>query len=370
MTGPVRRTQSGRIDRRRKIAMQKKDPRKQRAALVVIAASLLIVVGIIAAALITKFVVPSKHLIVSVDGIEYDRGDMIRELRIKQQSASMVGRTFRISEEIFKTFNEMVENQVIQLNAPTLGMYVTEKEIDEEIGSLLGPTGDNAPEDERQQIQREFRERYKEFLNLLLITESDHREFVRTYLIRAKVRQFVGDSVPSVSKQAHIYRMAVMPDDEVEIMKLKYEESVAKGGKNPQNLRDAFKLVAREFGRDDPEILRRGGDLGWAPEGIHSEYDATIFDLEVGDLSEPLPRFDDPNTVYFFMVSELEEARSIDPENKEKLKSNALQDWVNERKKNHEVFADLNSEIHDWIIKELKTTSRVTPTPQTSPFGF
>ena len=89
MAGPVRRTQSGRIDRRRKIAMQRKDPRKQRAALVVIGISFLIVVGIIAAALITKFVIPSQNLIVSVDGVEYDRGDMIRELRIKQQSSSI-----------------------------------------------------------------------------------------------------------------------------------------------------------------------------------------------------------------------------------------------------------------------------------------
>ena len=365
--GPGRRV---RIDRRRAIAEQRRNPQRRRAALFAVGIALLVVVGVAVGAFVMRFVLPSTHLIVAVDGVEFDRADMIRELRIKQQSADLVGRQFPISEEIFKTFNELVENQVIRLEAPGLGIIVTEEEIDAEVDRLLGPTGRDAPADERQQIEREFRERYKGFLNILHINEADHREFVKTYLLREKVRQFVGDKVPTVAEQAHVYRISVLPEGEIEIMKLKYEEAVNAHGTSPEGLQAAFKGIAREFAVDDPETIRVGGDLGWVPEGVHKEYDQVIFNLDIGELSEPIPRFDDPNSIYFFMVSERSEAREIDLLSRERLKTNALQDWLNDRKAEHELFADLNSEIHDWIVEELRTTSNVTPTPRPGPFGF
>ncbi len=335
-----------------------------------IGVALLVVAGVVVGAFVMRFVLPSTHLIVAVDGVEFSRADIIRELRIKQQSANLTGRTFPISEEIFKTFNELVENQVIRLAAPNMGIIVTDEEIDDEIDRLLGPSGRYAPADERPQVEREFRERYKGFLNLLQINESDHREFVRTYMLREKVRQFVGDAVPTVAEQIRLYRLSVVPEDELEILKLKYEEAVTTGGTNPEALHEAFKALAREFGRDDPETLRRGGDLGWVPEGVHKEYDHVVFDLDIGELSDPIPSFDDPTALHFFMVSDRDEAREIDQVSRESLKSNALQDWVNERKTQHEIFADLNSDIHAWIVEELRTTSTVTPTPRPGIFGF
>ena len=113
--GPGRRV---RIDRRRAIAEQSRNPQRRRAAIFAVGIALLVVVGVAVGAFVMRFVLPSTHLIVAVDGVEFDRADMIRELRIKQQSADLVGRQFPISEEIFKTFNELVENQVIRLEAP------------------------------------------------------------------------------------------------------------------------------------------------------------------------------------------------------------------------------------------------------------
>ena len=105
------------------------------------------------------------------------------------------------------------------------------------------------------------------------------------------------------------------------------------------------------------------------PRGVQSEYDGVIFDLELGELSEPIPSLDDPTAVYFFMVSGREDAREIDQASRNTLKSNALQNWVNEKKKQHEIFADLNSDIHAWLANELRTTNTVTPTPQANTFG-
>ena len=138
---------------------------------------------------------------------------------------------------------------------------MTDEEIDAEVDRLLGPSGRNAPADERSQIEREFRERYKGFLNILHINETDHREFVRTYLLREKVRQFVGDKVPTVAEQVHVYRLSVIPEGEIEIMKLKYEEAVTAHGTSPEGLHEAFKGITREFGKD--ALRLSGWEASW-----------------------------------------------------------------------------------------------------------
>ena len=119
-------------------------------------------------------------------------------------------------------------------------------------------------------------------------------------------------------------------------------------------------------------MVRLGGDLGWVPRGIYEDYDNRIFDLELGVVSEPIPNIDDPKQMFFFMVSERDVAREVDPGNLNTLKTRALQDWVNGERENHDIYAVFNSEIYDWVLKQLRLTARATPTPDpnANPFPF
>ena len=185
------------------------------------------------------------------------------------------------------------------------------------------------------------------------------------------MRQYVGESVPGVAEQVHVYRLVVDPRDELDIIRTRYED--AKGvSSDPITLARAFKEIVREFSRDDPEIVRRGGDLGWMPKGVNKDYDYLYFDRPVGELSEETSDVDAPRgQLLLFMVSEREDARQVDPQDLEALKTGALQDWLNKERQNHDVYAVFNSEVYDWLIKQLKLTTTRTPEPQqSSPFGL
>jgi len=61
------------------------------------------------------------------------------------------------------------------------------------------------------------------------------------------------------------------------------------------------------------------------------------------------------------MVSEKQSDRELDPKNFEIIKNNTLQDYLNKERKNHDIYAVLNSEIYQWIIDELLLTKKITP---------
>ena len=127
--------------------------------------------------------------------------------------------------------------------------------------------------------------------------------------------------------------------------------------------------VAREFSLDDPEVLRLGGDLGWMPLGSADTYASSILSLEEGVVSEPITDLDNPKLILFFMVSEREEARALSPADLEEFKVRALQNWVNEERVNHDIYAAFDSEIYDWMLKQMRQSDLTTPTPA-PPIGF
>ena len=189
---------------------------------------------------------------------------------------------------------------------------------------------------------------------------------MRRALLRARLQQYVGESVPSVAEQVHVYRLVVDPTDELDIIRTRYED--AKGvSSDPITLARAFMEIVREFSRDDPEIIRRGGDLGWMPKGVLKDYDYLFFDRPAGELSEETSDVANlQGQLLLFMVSERQDARVVDRRGLEALKSNALQGWLNQERKNNDVYSVFDSEIYDWMIKQLRLTTTSTPEPQTS----
>ena len=104
---------------------------------------------------------------------------------------------------------------------------------------------------------------------------------------------------------------------------------------------DGFENVAKDISISESSI--KGGDLGWIPKGIYNIYDPTIFALEVGKLSPEIPNYDNDQQIYIFMVSEKQSDKELEPEDFEIIKNNALQDFLNEERKNHDVYAVLDN---------------------------
>lgn len=354
-------------DRRHRAVRNRFTKARQRALWLVVGVAVLIVAGVLLAGYIVQFVLPPREVVIRVDDVEYTRGDLVKRLRVSQRGASFFGVDFAASTEIFQSLQFMIEDEIMDKEASRVGITVVKEEIDRQI-ELIFLTGEIDGVSGEQSI-RDYKERYKRYLNSVGLSEEEHRAITRRSIMRAKFHELIGEQVPAVAEQVHYYRIVMDIGDELDVMQIKARDAL-RGLTNAEQSAEAFKEIVREFSRDLPETVRLGGDQGWIPRGTDFAYAGTVFELEIGVLSDPITDQDNPRNVLFFMVSEVAEARELDPEDREELKTSALQDWINEQRKNHEVVADFNSDIYDWIIKQLKGTGLPTPTPTQTMFDI
>ena len=369
MVDEAPRIPSDRVDRRRVMARRRpEDEKRRRVAIAATALFLLLLAGAVVAIYVVTFVRPPGELVIRVNDVSYSRGDMLRLLRVRQRGTEFLGGQFNSGTDVFRALQILLENEIIAQAAPRLGVSVSDAEVDADLQALLAASPVGKTE---EQLALEFKERYSSYLNAIQLSDDEYRDVVRRGLLRDKMTQFVGESVPAVAEQVHLYRLVVSAEDELDIIRNKY--NTAKGfDKEPAVLREAFKGIVREFSRDDPELVRRGGDLGWMPMGVLDDYDNVFFDLPLGDLSADTSDRDVPNQRFMFMVSERQEGRELDPTDREVLKTKALTDWLNEERASHEVYAIFNSDVYSWMIEQLGLTTTRTPEPrqqQASPFG-
>lgn len=360
----------GRADRRRVAAERPLSyRRRQRLAVAIISVLLLVVVGIVVAGYIIIFVMPSRQLAVRVNDVEYTRGDMIKLLRLRQATVEGVGQVFNGSDDVFKALQLIVENEIVAQSASKFGLSVSREELDDRIRGIMAPTQDESLGKSEDQIEREFKERYRQYLNTTQVAESEHRDLVYRSLLREKVRQLVGDQVPTITEQVYVHRIAMNRQDEVDIMITNLNDALATD-KSPQRIRGVFKAIAREFSVN-ADTQQTGGDLGWVPLGVDEDYERDFFDLELGELSDPIPNIDNPQELYFFMLSDRSPTQVVSDRNRDVLKTGALQKWLNDERAQHDVYAVFNSEIYGWIIDQLRISTTITPTPAADPqFGI
>ena len=361
---PSRRTV--RSDRRR-IAAERtpEERRRRRLALIIIGVLLLVITGIVVAGYVIIFVLPPQQLIVRVDDVVYTRGDMVKLLRIRQKALELEQtQGLRSTDDIFQALQIIVENEVIAQVAPSQGISVTREEIDNQIRNSMAPSEAESQGKSSAQIEREYHERYRQFLNSAQVSEGEHRDLVRKAILREKFRQFVGDQVPVYAEQVYLHRIAMGYQDEVDIMQTKYVDLLG-DDRSPMHIRNATRAISREFSRD-PDTVQSKGDLGWMPLGILEDYERDFWDLEVGEMSDPTPNVENPQMSLFFVVSDRQDVLEISRINREQLKTRALQDWVNNERQNHDIYATFNSDIYAWFVEQLRVSASNTPTPVSS----
>ncbi len=361
---PPRRTV--RSDRRRVAAERSpEERRRRRLALIIIGVLLLAITGIVVAGYVIIFVLPPQQLIVRVDDVVYTRGDMVKLLRIRQKALELENtQGLRSTDDIFQALQIIVENEVIAQVAPSQGISVSREEVDNQIRSSMAPSEAESQGKSSAQIEREYHERYRQFLNSAQVSEGEHRDLVRKAILREKFRQFVGDQVPVYGEQVYLHRIAMGYQDEIDIMQTKYLDLLG-DDRSPAHIRNTVRAISREFSRD-PDTAQSRGDLGWMPLGILEDYERDFWELEAGEMSEPTPNVENPQMSLFFVVSQREDVLEISRINREQLKTRALQEWVNDERQNHDIYATFNSEIYAWFVEQLRVSATTTPTPAAS----
>lgn len=355
----IQNSENKKGDRRQEIVRQNQNPIRKRILLIIIILSIIIISNIIGFSYYKSYVSPTKSLAISIGEVEYTRGDLVKLLQAKQKQIEILDGNFKTGKEIFEAFNTIVESEIIVKIAPGFGITATSEEVDSEIRRIFSPAQLESSTDSSQ-IEREFQEKYNSFLNEIQLNEDQFRNEIKKNILREKFRKYISETIPTTSEQVRLHRIALINTDEIKIIKGKYNNLI-KNSSDPEVLRSAFKEIVREFSKSSPENLRKGGELGWIPKGVYNIYDPTIFALEIGELSTEIPNYDNEQQIFIFMVSEKQSDRELDPKNFEIIKNNTLQDYLNKERKNHDIYAVLNSEIYQWIIDELLLTKKITP---------
>lgn len=344
--------QSFKSARRAQISRRRQEQQKQRIAMVLIASFMLVVLAVIAYGYVSTFVLPPRKLAVRVDNTRYTMGDMIKILRMMQKGSEFFGQKLDLSTTPFSVPLTLVQREIIARAIPLYRIQITPKEVDDEIRSRLLPAPAEGQEVDQAQLDREFKERYRQYLSAIQFSEDEYRRLVKADLERDRFREILGQDIPRVAEHIRLYAIALEPNDNVEILKTKYKDGTP------------FEQLVKEFNKD-PDLTKQKGEIGWLPRKVLEQpVDDMVFNLEIGKLSEPVS---DKDAKIVYMASEKAAARQISPENMEVLKNRALQEWLDNEWDKYDIETHFTSDDYAWVAKQLGISSVLQQTQQTAP---
>ncbi|MFL2761415.1 MAG: hypothetical protein ACJ0A3_00530 [Dehalococcoidia bacterium] len=304
----------------------------------------------------TKFIAPPKETMIQVNERSFSRGDLVKLVRAQFKEAELYGTPFNMGSDVFLALQELRDNEMLRVLSPELEISVTEAEIDEKIWLTFAPDDDSSKGKTDAQVRREFNEELGKYLNWVQLNEEEHRWIVESDLLRLKAMESISHLVKNPVEQVRLHRIVMSAGDETDIMQSKLRGAIG-DSRDPEHIRLVLSGIVREFSRDtDFSVRRNGGDLGWIPANIMVEHEGYFWDLAPGALSERAGFLDPTRQEEFiyFVISERNQSRELDPGDFEILKEIALTNWINDKTQEHQLKSEFNSEIYSWVIDQIR----------------
>ncbi len=301
-----------------------RDRKGRRTAFIVAAVVVVLILAIVGVSLYLT-AAPFRRIIIKVDDITINMDYFLMRTRLAGAESMVM-------------LEQLTNEQLIKIEAPRYVAEVSPEDIDQELRRVARGESETISDSE-------FKEWYRQLLNEIGLSDSEYKEIVATALLASRLGEYLAERVPTVAEQIHFYAILLKTYEDAEEVRARWEAG------------EDFADLAREVSLDE-QSKEKGGDLGWLPRGILAPgLDQRAFNLIIGDVSEPLAYASDPASpeifYYLLMVSEKAEAREIDEVSLQVLKAKALDDWLSEEIKLHEVEWNFNSEIYAWINWQL-----------------
>ena len=340
-----------RPSQRRQQSKWQRERSKQRAIVAAGVIAVLFILAIPAYGYWSNFVSPPRNVILRVDDTTYTLGFLTNYIKGLQD----LGAQPNLSVEPFRVLQLLEENELVRAGAPGRGARVTQDEIDAEVRDrIIGsdPELQNTPAD---QIDREFGEAYNRYLQTVNLSEDEHRKLVQADLLRGKLTEILGQEVPAIGKQALVSWIVVSTENFEQVSEI--SDRLDAG--------EDFAVLAEEFSADRTTAVE-GGELGWVPELAYPPLDEAIFGLQPGEHSDPVNLGE---TSYFIKVSDVDEARTIEPEMRSRLENVAYQQWIFQERGNHRIEVCFGGGSaggecdwqYDWLIKQVREAQPSQP---------
>ncbi len=172
------RIQAANLGRRNRGSHLQQDKRKQR---VVIGLGVFVALLVIAIPLygwITTFIMPPRETVVRVNDTSYDMGYLLKILRMVQRQSEASGQQVNLGTIPFQLVNSLAEDELISQGAQAIGLKVTDEELNTQLrNEFLGDLSPDAGTSDSE-LDTEFRERYRQFLNQVQLSAGEYEEIV------------------------------------------------------------------------------------------------------------------------------------------------------------------------------------------------
>ena len=296
---------------------------------IILAAIVLIIVGVTAGiAIYRDRVAPFKTVIIDVNGTAIDMRYFLQRLALS-------------GEDSFSLLSILAREEIIKKAAPDppYNITLTDEDVDQFARDIARGEAESIEEGE-------FKEWYRQALNESGLSDSEYRELIRASLLQLRMQEYLGERIPTVADQVFINLLPLGEDFQLgQEVKAKYDAG------------EDFASLVEEYSVDE-QMKKSGGKFGWFPPGaLDGALGNMAFKLEVGECSDPF--IINENLVVVMMVSEKAQAREIDEQSMELLKSKVLDGWYNDEYSNHDVKfygfggGGYDSETDAWVRWQL-----------------
>jgi parvulin-like peptidyl-prolyl isomerase len=325
--------------------------RRQRLVVAVAAIILLVIAAVPAYGYYQSFVLPPRTIVTTANDTEFTLGQVYNQLRAYQAVQEQSGMSFQLSSLPFQILSSLENNEIIRQQSQNIGVYIEPHVLNLEIQKLiLDATEEELNLEDPKTLAKEFDERYTQYLDLIRMSEEEHRELVRAGLLTTALIDHLGKEISTVQEQVHLHRIIVETEIDVQYV----NDELAEG-------KNVAELVA-SVGLDDAQTTEDDGDLGWVPRGIYLEVDKSIFDeLEVGQPVEAIPS----NEGWFiYVATERAQERQVDEDKLESLRAGEYIKWIDAQRENTIIERCFGSGgddqcnwQYDWLVKQLQRSS-------------
>jgi|GEM_PF-998369 hypothetical protein len=343
---------AGLSPRRRRMA-QYRQSRRRPLSIVIAAALLFIISLVLLVGYYITFVVPPKHVVAHVNGVEFTLGDMDVIIKANAAFRAETGAQGGISTFPFQVLDNLVEGELINQVSPSLGLSVTDQEIENRLRENFYPTPPEGQKPSEEQLEREYREKYTRYLAIAQYSASTYREIIRGDLMRAKALETFENRVPSIEEHAFVEWIRIGQEGDRPLQTLEGIHEQLINGAN-------FGVLAQQFS-DDKRHADLKGVVGWVPRGAFPDLDETFFSIKPNTPSEPMFAGDG---YYVIRITGNPETRQVSKEMSQLVKESIFKKWVDELRAANSVNVDFGSEEYDWLINK---TREAVPEPTATP---
>ena len=338
------------------MARWKKDRRRQRQALAITAALILVIVAIPAYGYYDTFVEPRRHVVANINGSKHTLGEMVALTKANVAFFRQGGGQPDLGSLPFQILDNIITNDLIYQVAPGLGITATQEDIEERLRENFYPTVPEDQEPDVQQLELEFNESYREYLNVTGQSEGQYREVIRRSLLQAKARELMADRVPGVEEQVYVEWIKLNRSSDT------VQQDIDTVLRRISDEGEEFGTLARIFSIDN-SFADNDGLVGWVPRGAFPLLDETLFSLEHNTLSGAI--FTEGG-YYIMRVSDGPEIRDVSEAMREEIKGSVYNQWLLDLRRANDVEVNFTSKEYAWLVSKVREFLPPPATPNVS----